>query len=364
MRLNLDILTVVVSHMIRRADMLAIMRTCKSVYAAGIPALLKRNVRFAKQDKLAFFCDFILADAPARGKHIRELEFCKSLGKIKKAALCEKVAQVLEHATGLETLTLASCDDFVASDEKIEQAFTQLKSVKDLTIREADATITEMVKQMQSPVEKVNITFIGMNDSDHNPVSVLSAFQETLRTLYAWQPEFEEPTSEVYPNMHNLDVVFWNNIDTEPLVRAFPNLRHLALDLQGATDGGLEEDKEDIREKNEQGQAEVQWTQLEHVSADDLNLYLAAIKANVKTLDLRVNWESETDQITAILSDMRPARLNLHFSTDWENEGDVPERLPGVLEAMSEDLTHLYMKIRDIDDPETAFVRTLHLLAS
>ena len=180
MRLDFDVLSVVMSHMLRRPDILSVMRTCKTVYAAGIPALLKRNVVFTKQQKLESFCDFILVDAPTRGKHIQGLEFFPSVGEIKDDGLVEKIVRVLKHASDLKRLVFQAAENFVASNAKIAQAFASLKGVKELRIQDGGAEIVKMLKTMQSPVEEINLNIQGMCGADLNPVSSLSQFQPSL----------------------------------------------------------------------------------------------------------------------------------------------------------------------------------------
>ncbi|KAJ3557262.1 hypothetical protein NM688_g1564 [Phlebia brevispora] len=351
MRLSLDILTIVLSHMVRRPDILSVMRTCKNLYAAGIPALLKSCILFSKKKKLSSFCDFILQDASARGRHIRDLTFFPSLGEIDDDELVEKFTQVLQHATGVEKLTFQKANKLV-SNEQIATAFAQLKSVKELIVRDADSAMVDMVKEMQSPVETVLLSVQGMSDADKDPASVLAPFQRSLRKLSSWMPEFDEEDQEnTYPNLHTLDVTFWNNIDMGPMIRAFPNLRNLSMYLQGFDDGGLEEDKDEIREKNEQAQEEAKWEHLEDVVADDINLYIAALKSDVDTLELRLNWQSEAEQISAILGDAHPTRLNFSYEAEGGCE-DTRDHLTGCLEAASADITHFYLKLSETDDPE------------
>ncbi|KAF7793851.1 hypothetical protein EIP86_004972 [Pleurotus ostreatoroseus] len=317
-----------------------------------MPSMLKPCIRFTKKRKLSSFCDFILADAPARAKHIRHLEF-NSMGEIDDDELVEKFAQVLEQATSIERLEFNQCDDFIASSEQISEAFARLKSVKYLKIHDADSATVDMVKHMQSPVEDVFLSVNGSSDADQDPVSILSSFQQTLRRLYTWTPDFSDDTQDItYPNLHTLDATFWNNIDMAPMIRAFPNLRKLSLYLQGFDDGGLEEEKEEIREKNEQAQEAARWAHLEQVHADDINLFISALKADVDAIDLDLNWQSEAESITTILGDARPTRLNFCYSSDWDNETEATEHITGLLEAASADVTHLYFTVRDIEDPE------------
>lgn len=359
-RPNLGVMAVLTSHIGQRHDLLAVMRTCKTVHSVGIPALLKENIAFPTQSKLASFCDFILADAPVRAKHIRDLTFCDSLGEVPKGSvLVNKFAQVLHHATRLEKLTFHSCDEFVASDPKILHAFAGLTSVKDLTVREAETALTDMVKQMQSPVEKAKISPNYIVESDYNPLPVLSPFQATLRELSAcqWFGEGDKANlRELYPNTSRLDFTFWTYLNLVPMIRAFPNVRHLSLHRLDYD--GLNNETE-LREENE-GHKDIQWKHLDHIEAEDLSLYVSALKAEVKVLDLLADWASSADKQRAILSDIRPERFNFHFKVGYWVDLKRGDGRSEVLEAVSNDLTHLYIHVEDLPDdqkPETVLVR-------
>lgn len=361
-RINLDILSMLMSYMVRRSDLLAVMRICKSAYATGVPALLKGGVAFRSQSKLESFCDFILADAPVRGDHIHELEFCHSLREVRRgSALSGKLVQVLQHAARLEKLTFDCCDNFVGSDPRILQAFARLTSVKDLTIREADTVLTDLAKRLQSPVEKVKISPDCITESDYDPIPVLSQFQSTLRELSMCQ-WFTESSEEdpnqviVYPNTRRLDFTFWNHLNMVPMIRVFPNIRYLSL--RNVHFEGLMRKDDTLRRTNEAHQA-IQWEHLEHVKAGVHSLYLSALKANVDILDLRASEWSRGLEIRAILRNIRPRRLNLHFDVVYWVDTVGPE----VLVPTLDDLTHLSIRFgeqRYGRDSDTIFVRASH----
>ena len=362
MLLNLDILAHLASQLELRRDILALMRTCKPVYTAGIPALLKEDVRFWKEDKLASFCDFILTDTGSRAKHIKGLEFTRDLGEVEDD-LAEKLSKILEHATGLERLTLASCDDLLSSDD-IATALAGLTSITELVVRDCDTVVVGMVKQMKSPVTKASIQLNGQMDEDEsNPIPMLAPFQHSLRKLYLWEPQLlsgdDEVKSIVFPELAQLDVVFWNNVELEPMLRAFPNVKRFSVGLQGYDDGGLEEDKDEIREKNESAQEETQWEDMEYIQGDPISLYITALKTEVARLDIRMGWEADAETISGILEHAHPARLDFRMETDWDNEPEVSEQWPSLFEAASENITHLFLEVRQIEDPEPAIVSRL-----
>lgn len=353
------------SYMAHRPDILSVMYASKSFYAAGTPSLLRPCIRFHAKRTLLSFLDFVLADAPARARHIRHLEFGPKLGEVDDDELVDKFIQVLGQATKLEKLELNQCDDFVASNEQIAEAFSRLKSVKILKVRDADSATIDMVKQMESPVEDVFLSVQSGSDADQDPVSILSVFQSSLRRLYSWTPDFTSDNQDItYPKMHTLDATFWNNIDMAPMIRAFPDLRRLSLYMQGYDDGGLEEEKEEIREKNEQAQEDVRWEHLEQVYADDINLYISALRADVDTIDLRLDWQSEAEMITTILSNARPTRLNICYESDWSSETEPAQHIAGLLDAAAADVTHFYFEVRSVDDPEEVLVSCLLLNTS
>lgn len=203
MRFSPTILTAVMSYMTHRPDILSVMYASKTVYGAGIPYLLKPCLGFEEERKLSSFCDFILADAPARAKHIRHLRFDFGLDE-DDYKFAKKLARVLGQATRLEILEF-NWEDSTELNERLVQAFAQLKSVKALIIHEADDAILNMIKQMQSPVEDVylNAESVVLDD-----FSVLSSFQSSLRrlSLRAVSSPHHKP-GITFPKMHALFVM-------------------------------------------------------------------------------------------------------------------------------------------------------------
>lgn len=217
------------SYMTHRSDILSVMYTSKNLYTAGIPSMLKLCIQLYLKPKISSFCDFILADAPARrARHIHHLDFGVRLDEIDDEELAKNFAQVLKQATRLKKLELNQCGEFLsASIEGIVEAFAQLKSVKTLALYQPDIVTCDIVKKMQAPVEDVSL-FISDGFSD--PVWILSAFQSSLCRLNTRNPFFSHIDNGIaYPKMHTLHATFRGNIDIEPMIRAFPNLRRLSL---------------------------------------------------------------------------------------------------------------------------------------
>ena len=80
MNLNWDILASVFPFLASRRDRSHLMRTCRTLYDAGIPYLLHKRitikfpfVQVKSTNKFRLFCDFILKNPERRARHAREI---------------------------------------------------------------------------------------------------------------------------------------------------------------------------------------------------------------------------------------------------------------------------------------------------
>ncbi|PSR73338.1 hypothetical protein PHLCEN_2v10803 [Hermanssonia centrifuga] len=353
---NLDILVVLMTSLTSLLDLIHVMRTCRAAYSAGVPVLLSGHpILISKPKQLASFCSFMLADGATRCRHLRHLEFM-NMKEVQDPATVEAFLEVLKNSHNLANLTLQHSDAFLKTDERVTLAFSALKSVKQLTIRDVTTTSTTMLDEMQSQVANATISFKNSNGAESDPISLLKRSCPSLETLSLWLPDITSDDLEsqnIYPNMKTLHLTNWLFIEIEPLIHAFPNLRDLSVSMQGFTDAGLEEPEDESRQINEDAQSRRQWESLDHVRGDVINIYLLALKCDIGVLDLEVNWEAEGEQIEAILADAHPTRFNFRFSDPYEGvlEGSNLQR---TLEPASEAVTHLYVAVSDVEDHEQA----------
>ena len=74
LRLNWDILVSLPLYTEHSSDVLPIMLACKTLYAAGIVAILGRTVHIRNFKELSTFCDLLAQDTPRRAGYLKELE--------------------------------------------------------------------------------------------------------------------------------------------------------------------------------------------------------------------------------------------------------------------------------------------------
>ena len=74
MRLNWDALVTVMCHLQRKREISSVMKTCKTLYAAGLPLLMAEHTENHSIESAMLYLDFLRADKHTRGPLLRTLE--------------------------------------------------------------------------------------------------------------------------------------------------------------------------------------------------------------------------------------------------------------------------------------------------
>lgn len=336
--LNYDVLVVLLSHLDNFQDMLSLMSTCHDLRAAGMPYIFHARMEICSDKKLAALCKFLLVDAPQRLVFLRQLAvltYPEALDTV------DLYLQILKQAQHLEDIEVWC--GLPSIDPRIHTAVSGLTSIKTLTVRNLLFREAGLLRRMQSPVQKIDISF-QYYDQPIDPIWLFGKLAPTLETLRVvlgvQQPTFPQA---VYPRMRTLVAESCVFEKISPLIHAFPNLRDLTI-FSYRDEESSEEVVRDRRE-NQEAQRGQSWGPMERVLGDVLMLYRLGLSCSVRRLE--IPWLESTradswtpsckDMFSSVLSDTCPSVLTLILRPATFDIGQFPafmERAPDSLEKL------------------------------
>ena len=375
--LNLDILCSLVWHLHTGGtggteDLLSFMSTCQSIYFAGIPALLNRELCFSEEHKLESFCDFVLRDVASRARHLSSLTFLAPMDSLDEA-LAEKLCRVLQHASRLHQLVFHDCDSWPRRLPTLAHAITNVKTIEHIAMH-TDGGLEPVAHKMRSQIKTATIYFSAYNHFDEGDcIRFLAGFQSSLREAsLQWAFFCRQHGDIVYQHVHTLRLqLFWDEFgDVGSMIAAFPSVKTLHITVD---DDACKSDYGRIirrlpriankRAKSWESQERIRWQYIDKICGGDVALYLAALRVDVGTLRITAD-QVEGDILRGILEYTRPTdRFELNVSVDWWEDqsgmfGVAPGQFEDVLRAAAPEVTHLYLTISDAPSGDEAIVRT------
>ncbi|THH00888.1 hypothetical protein EW026_g1711 [Hermanssonia centrifuga] len=222
MLVNFDVLTYLMSITEERTDVSSLMRTCRTLYSAGIPSLLSFDIDFDVWERFAAFCSFMDVDAPGRSRFLRRMTlYMHHLTRARRTRTLGHILRILQHASQLHELSIETNDEeqrFDPLDPHLIEALSGLTSIKDLA----------------SPAAKVYLFFEddwSSSEFSHlDPIFVLKQFGPSLRRLEVLFPAFSQVLRHgiQYPHLTELEISHISPLlALDPLIYSFPNLRIL-----------------------------------------------------------------------------------------------------------------------------------------
>ena len=316
--MNYDVLLNILDHSGNQPDFCRLMRTCRTLYEAGVPRLLRRvggRISIHTRRNLYSFCAFMLRKNPSRFQHLLELDIHLERPFYKDARANNAVALMFKNASQLATLKLPN-PDYLLADKVVHRAVASLSSVREVVLRDVTDEVVSLLDSLKAPVRKVNIAFDPHWAEDGgDPIPLLKNFAGSLEELSASWVTFE--TLDVqYPHLVDLHLDICVGFDFKTLYRAFPNLRHLRLFT------GIEHDWMDMRvdwrrQRNLQAQAELgTWQSLSYVRTSVATLYSLALQCRVDHLDMGQSplVPEVCEWLGAVLSEVQPLAISLSMS--------------------------------------------------
>lgn len=287
MRLNFDILFIVMNHFWSTQDVQSLMMTCSTLYNYGVPRLFNARLRVTKRN-IVSFCAFMMRDL-SRCKYITRMQF---LFWRLPEPLGTQMTTILQHATELgEVIIDATCLDI---DPRIPAAVAALPSLEDVQINGFCTDVGRIFKDARGPIKRVDAEPLGNDGGPADIIEVFSGVKATLERMIVGIASWEEHRDVVYPKLSWL--VIWNPYEctVRGLITSFPNLRqlHVGIRPEEGVDNPLSwiDDFDAERHENIEDQTlRGSWTRLDTLRGDVDILYAMGLICRVNNLHLRVN---------------------------------------------------------------------------
>lgn len=367
MRVNYDVLFNIMDLSEAQSDFGRLMRTCWTLYEAGVPRLLRRlggRISIYTRKALLSFCAFMLQKNSNRFQHLVALGIHLDRPFYKDACKNKFVALMFLNASRLETLKLSD-PEYLLTDPAVPRAIASLTSLRELIIRDVTNEVIPVLEKTRSLIRKVSISFDHDFAKDGgDPIPLLKNLAHSLEELdVSWVGL--EAIDVKYPRLAILHLGNCDYTPFETLYSAFPNLRSLSLcsDLE---DGWEDELAGWWHQRNLLAQADYgTWQSLSYVRASIPTLYSLALQCRVEHLDIRQCGlvREGCDLLRAVLSAVQPSAVSLFL---YAQAFDM-QFLGTALRPSVHTLHELFLDIdfygEEYVDPSPALVRLVNINA-
>ena len=325
MKLNYDVLVAIMSHLGDCSDSLEsrraigrFMRTCRTLYAAGVSYIMDLPICLDKSQAIKSFYYFLLRDPARRFQYPRHLIIYNADPTTIEPR--EMIAYILENALQIEKLVLRDAD-VVKSHKRIPPAICSLPNLLDFTLDSGSKEGLEeglrMLQKIKSPLRKVKFEFMyNTLYSASDPIQFLASVKDTLEELELTYVKFTSLAPQ-YPQFKRLTVTNDRPVVLEPLLRCFPNLRELYVTAYAQNpwfsyfSDGVNFGAERI--KNQASQASNSWSSLDYLGGNPACLYALAVQCPVHYMyaTVSINLDNEIEMLAAVISDSQPSSLSI-----------------------------------------------------
>lgn len=301
------------SFMDSRSDILSTMRTCRTLYRGGVPALLQQHpVRLGvgsdeHESRFASFYSFMMNESTGNRFRFLQHLLVYASGKIRgntSRMLIEIFQKAADH---LQSLDLPNSETLLSDDQNLSAAISTLRNLKSIKASDGSERSLTLLQQLCSSLLHVDLS---SNSKLRNPISLLSEFHTTLQEIRITGVELP-PQLSPFPHVRTLQV---SDTDTYPLAllaHLFPNLKRLTAAAACSPAFLVEDDVSAIRNANARGQKDISWRELDYLSGDCFDLFVLAIKCPVRVLEVLNVGSSELFMLSAAINDNRPVCLRV-----------------------------------------------------
>ncbi|KAJ3552986.1 hypothetical protein NM688_g3864 [Phlebia brevispora] len=326
--LNFDILTYIMACITRRTDLLSLMCTCSSLYAAGIPALLRSSCSIQADNLLPFY-EFLISKGPSSFMALRDLHLFDGHFRLRgielSSADVDILVDVLQKATKLNSLTL-DCGPLLGLSGDLPHAITSLTSLRSLSIwGPADAHREYVLTRLQSPLQRVSLPLSG-----RDIFQILKNFHHSLEyARLSWGKVVESGVQ--FTKLTHLELFACFHLRLCILGPALPNLHSLVL--ANTQMYAHEDEADDLREENsrfQQDRASPVW-KLSYLSTDLGGIYALNLQLRVPTVEIMnimLDPDDDVSWLPGSMSLFRPIRLSVWLMAC---ELDDPRILPEII---------------------------------
>lgn len=336
--LNEDILLMLPSYIRNKKTLHALMRTCRQLYAVGMPWILRLRHQLTPHNLRGFYT-FLLVNPRPRFSALRDLDFMGGITRGEKKI----IADIIRRAINLTALRIDVA--LLLSRHKICASVTTLRKLEQLQVDNVFEQDTKgLLSSLRGPLKRIYV-----QDYRYSQRSMIrfSEFRSTLERIVC-SGGFR-PTKGTFPN-----VVSFRQASVEPamsILTAFPNLKILILKNQRDPFNHISRVEDDlgflthearrranIAIRNQRGS----WDSLVYLDIDAVCLYTLAPQCRVTYLVIKKLTLYEDRSLTwfhTSLAAMRPTYLRIHTVV-----GEAC-RFAEVLASGMEDVRKLWMNL-------------------
>ncbi|KAH8104599.1 hypothetical protein BXZ70DRAFT_1005116 [Cristinia sonorae] len=334
--MNWDTLLYIIPFIGRRRDLSRYMKTCRVLYNAGTPALLKDKVIVGYfPDRTLSFCQFIL-NQPERALWVRSLELCVPPSQLGKGpSIISAMADVIGRCKNVENLRLPGLSS-IANKEELANAIMSLRNLRRIhcTLNRGDIRGPGLLQKLYSPsLVSAAIEYGPASEEDSCwTVDTLTSFKDHLCTLKILNADILQPNTRiVYPEVRciYMDSSAASFI-SDHLAASFPNIRHLHWECYGL--GGEEATQirlTNLQQRNATAHASWAWKSLDVLQASLLRIYSMALTCKVRFLESVILADPYTlPYFRTVLMDISPSHVTLVIYPSYFSNDELSELFP------------------------------------
>ncbi|KAI0795009.1 hypothetical protein C8Q75DRAFT_748523 [Abortiporus biennis] len=331
--LSFDVLLIVMDFLDTREDVLSLAKTCRFLYHEGPSRLLGMRMYFYQilgpllypREYMVPIDEFAsyMALHPSYFKYIKDIGFVLTSSSSPSddvgSNLTGLLYSVLRRAGNLNTVVL----DVPVQSAPDNPFPTHLSfcNLRHLTMGNFSDDTVQFLKTLVAPLETLHIT--ADNQIEVNFILLMANFAATLQELeayiFAWQVE-SPPHRIIFPLLSSL-LFTLDTPELGPLIEAFPNIKHLSLQLCYILniENANSDREENIRQEEVLAQSGCRtWSQLEQVDGSILALYGLGLTCKVDILRLE-DFKYSMNLVgifQTLLMDTRPRILQVNLCRD------------------------------------------------
>ncbi|GBE89485.1 hypothetical protein BKA93DRAFT_620454 [Sparassis latifolia] len=232
--LNDDVLEYIISF-VSPSDALRLAKTCRRAYAAAIPQS-HSHIAITTPQKLARFCNFMLADSPRRPSCLEAITLRDSAFRFSTAGqMCpdysstSQLSEVLRHASALQSLTLYHLEKVLEIEPSLKDVLAALTRLKNVSFFQSGSQSFDLLSRLASRPRYLEIGGKG-RVLQRAPAGLLAPLATSLGILKLWSSATLLDTVDRncrFFRVHTLVINEQRSLSR--LAHLFPNVRSLHL---------------------------------------------------------------------------------------------------------------------------------------
>ncbi|KAI0632337.1 hypothetical protein C8Q77DRAFT_1125096 [Trametes polyzona] len=356
--LDLDTFRLIL-HYVSGTELLTFTLVSRVIRAEATMELLRRPVHILRNQRLRFFCRYLLSGDIRKPSYLRKLiinHIEKPLGPEDN----DMFIQVLNRCTNLEALDLRWCDVLLEEDTRIPAAIASLPSLSRFSAylyrdrQELQTILFSIVRSLKTSLRTLRLPQISDEIASADVLNEIARTHHQLEELTFHIVGFT-PLTHAFASVRKLHLICEEWLPKlSDVCSTFPNAREVTFDNYMF----LDEAPQFVHEN-------AVWPSLDFLRATTGLIHTLGITFPVRHWDAAFYDHAAHDQMTEVISRFRPRKLTIcvHCASNW----DIPRAHPNlvVYDSGKSGVKHLFVKAT-VSQPRMAatadFVATLRPL--